>query len=70
MNVLNYISKYFYGIGIKQKSFYVTTAPQYANKVEPVFVCFFFYHLFAGIEQGNPKYLGLPYFLLFGYFIF
>ena len=27
MNVLNYISKYFYGIGLKQKSFYVTTAP-------------------------------------------
>ena len=27
MNVLNYISKYFYGIGLKQNSFYVTTAP-------------------------------------------
>ena len=31
---------------------------------------FFFYPPFANIEKGNPKYLGLPYFLLFGYFIF
>ena len=52
------------------KSSLKSVVPPYANKVEPVFVCFFFYHLFAGIEQGNPKYLGLPLFLQFGYYIF
>ena len=31
-------------------------SPPYANKVEPDFVCFFFYPLFTGMKKGNRKY--------------